>query len=122
MYIIYVYLYMSIKIFKNFVKSAPMIPVKMSNSSCYHIMSSCMYIYAYICIFIYVYIYIRVHINLCMYIYINVFVYIFIYIHVYTGCVPVFFKNCFCAGVYTCKYLWPLNFSVALFHSRFLCW
>lgn len=60
MYIIYVYLYMSIKIFKNFVKSAPMIPVKMSNSSCYHIMSSCIYMRIYVYLYMYIYIYVYI--------------------------------------------------------------
>jgi len=56
-----------------------------------------------------------------MCVYVHMYEYIFIYIHMYTGCVPVFLKMCFCAGVYKCKYLWPLNFSIALLHSHFLC-
>ena len=56
-----------------------------------------------------------------MCVYVPVYVYVFIYIHMYTECVPVFLKMCFCAGAYKCKYLWPLNFSVALLHSQFLC-
>ena len=53
-----------------------------------------------------------------MCVYVPMYVYVFIYIHMYTECVPVFLKMCFCAGVY--KYLWPLNFSVALLYFHFL--